>query len=149
MTQVVTDIGDVFAAESPELPTFDASSEIPISDVNVKGTGPTTLCGMSTNANMYSSKQDMEKAGWVFDWNDAYVFRPSGFCNNVPATSYCGFTSPGAGSISLQLSGSGTATVDYGNPSGQGKVTLYLNDQAIDTAPADTPSKSKEFTFQV
>ena len=97
----------------------------------------------------------METAGWVFDWSDAYVFRPtpSEFCPNVPASSYCGFESsfeyPGDGSISLQLSGSGTATVDYGNSWTSGTVTLYLNDQAIDTAPANTPSKTKEFTFQV
>jgi len=104
-----------------------------------------------TNVNSFGSKTTMESAGWAFNWNDAYTFTldRGRFCPNVPSASYCGFRYPGDGSISLTLSGSGTVTVDYGNSYPNGVVTLYLNNEAIDSASASRPSKTKEFAFQV
>jgi len=138
---------------------YEAEALLKFIKGTTNGAYTAVTCGTSTNANAFGSKQQMETAGWAFDWVDNYAFieatRPdhASLCANVPAASYCGFKNPvGAvheGSISLQLSGSGTTTIDFGNSYDGGPVKLYLNDQVIDTAPALTPSKTKEFAFEV
>ena len=54
----------------------------------------------------------------------------------------------GDGSIKLILQGSGTATLDYGNPYTGGTVKVYLNNVEIDSAGKNTPSKKKVFDFK-
>jgi hypothetical protein len=108
---------------------------------------------MYADVNAYGTKQEMETVGWSFDWDDKYVMgHPDGqcysLCCNLPTTSYCGFRHPQDGSISLTLAGSGTVTIDYGNPNTAGTVKLYLNDDVVDTAEANTDHKQAQITFQ-
>ena len=74
----------------------------------------------------------MEKDGWVFNWNDRFVFAPGPeFCSGVPATSYCGFRSPNHGKISYTFSGSGTATFVWGMSWDTGSVHVRINNVEI------------------
>ena len=76
----------------------------------------------------------MESKGWIFSWNDQYVFRPEQqktFCSDVPLTSYCGFQFPGDGEISYKFSSSGTANLTYGNSMNGGWIRIYLNNKEI------------------
>ena len=78
----------------------------------------------------------MESKGWVFSWDDPYVFRPEQdkkFCKDVPLTSYCGFQFPGDGEISYTFPNSGTGNLSYGsnNYGGGGWIRIYLNDVEI------------------
>ena len=93
----------------------------------------------------FTSKQEMETAGWVFSWSDNYDFKGV-LCDSTPRV-YCGFFERAVGEITLQLAGSGSATVDYGNIYGSQTVTLYLNDDVLSTATSS--SKIEEFSFQV
>ena len=54
----------------------------------------------------------------------------------------------GDGSIKLKLQGSGTATLDYGNPWRNGKVKVYLNGVPATSADANTPSRKYSFDFK-
>ena len=82
----------------------------------------------------FSSKEAMENNGWVFEWNDQYVFRPGGsFCNNVPTTSYCGFRYPGEGVISYTFPDSGKATLSYGHSWNEGSVHVFMNDEKLES----------------
>jgi len=103
----------------------------------------------STTMPFFASKQEMETAGWIFSslFQPLYAFKPATHCDGTPRV-YCGFSHvPNFGEISLQLSGSGSATVDYGNIAGNGQpVTLYLNDDVLSTATSS--SKTTEFSFQ-
>ena len=74
----------------------------------------------------------MESNGWVFAWNDDYVFLKGGpYCVNVPSTSYCGFRYPGVAVISFTFSTSGTATLIFGNNMTYGSVKAFLNDKEL------------------
>jgi hypothetical protein len=77
----------------------------------------------------------MIKHGWVFNWNDAYVFLSGDnrYCKSVPSTSYCGFKYPGDGMISYTFSYDGTATLEYGHSSDRGSVHVKKNDVEIDS----------------
>lgn len=88
----------------------------------------------------------MTSAGYVFSWDDSNLWGSS-HCGNIPASSYCGFQYPGDGSISYTLQGSGTAVLDFGNGYSSGTVTAYLNDTAISSAAANTPSQQVQFNF--
>ena len=82
----------------------------------------------------FSSKEAMEREGWVFDWDDQYVFSPGAqFCKDVLSTSYCGFSSAGDGMISYTFSYSGTATLQYGQSWDTGSVHIKKNDEEIDS----------------
>ena len=85
----------------------------------------------------------MESKGWVFDWNDKYVFRPKGlldFCLNVPSTSYCGFRHPGDGEISFIFSTNGKGTLTYGQSWARGSVHVYMNNQELGSTKSFTTS---------
>ena len=75
----------------------------------------------------------MESKGWVFSWDDQYVFRPrqQNFCSFVPLKSYCGFQFPGDGEISYKFSNSGTGNLTYGNSANGGWIRIYLNNKEI------------------
>ena len=73
----------------------------------------------------------MESKGWIFSWNDKFVFRPKGHCADVPINSYCGFKFPGHGDITYKFSSSGSGNLTYGNGENGGWVRIYLNDVEI------------------
>ena len=82
----------------------------------------------------FSSKNIMESNGWVFHWNDVYVFRPGGqYCDDVPSASYCGFRGQGDGKISYKFSSSGTGTLSYGSGWEHGSVNVYMNDKELES----------------
>ncbi|KAK3270935.1 hypothetical protein CYMTET_20687 [Cymbomonas tetramitiformis] len=119
------------------------------------GVDAETECGPARRGiNDFSSRAAMESNGWALDWDDNinhwdFVALPdSTFCNGVASTSYCGFSAPGAGAISLALSGAGSATIDFGNSWVSGLVTLYLNGTQVAVAEGSTPSHAATFEFQ-
>ena len=86
----------------------------------------------------FTSKAAMENEGWVFGWNDQNVFAPvpaTTYCIGVPATSYCGFTSPGDLIISYTFPNgeNGVATLGYGQSWDSGYVTVSINNVVIDS----------------
>ena len=92
----------------------------------------------------FTSKEAMENEGWVFDWNDQYVFAPGGnYCVDVPSRSYCGFRSPGQGTISytFQSGENGVATLLYGQSWDKNSVSVSKNDVVI--ISRDTRGDSK------
>ena len=95
----------------------------------------------------FTSKEAMENQGWVFNWDDQYVFAAGGsFCVDVPSTSYCGFRYPGQGTISFTFRNGeyGVATLRYGQGGNVGSISVSKNDDVIDSR--DTPGDS-EITF--
>ena len=93
-----------------------------------------SIATISECLNDFSSKEAMEANGWVFGWNDKYVFRPAGsYCNNVPTTSYCGFRYPGEGVLSYTFPDSGTVTLSYGHSWNRGSVDVYMNDEKLES----------------
>ena len=94
----------------------------------------------------FTSKVAMENQGWVFGWNDQYVFAPGGsYCLGVPLTSYCGFTTPGDLIISYTFPKNGVATLRYGQSWDSGYVTVSINNVVIDSR--NTRGES-EITFE-
>ena len=84
----------------------------------------------------FTSKEAMENQGWVFNWDDQYVFAPGvEFCVGVPSTSYCGFRHPGQGTISFTLRNgeNGLATLRYGQSFDQGSISVSKNHDVIDS----------------
>lgn len=93
-----------------------------------------------------SSTSQMESNGWSFDTNyDATNWNQAEACN-VHDTWY-GFKSPGDGTVTATFTGSGSATLDYGNCWTQGYVSVYLNGELKDGASPNTPSKIITFNF--
>ena len=98
----------------------------------------------------FTSKAAMENEGWVFGWNDQNVFAPvpaTTYCIGVPATSYCGFTTPGDLIISytFQNGGNGVATLKYGQSWDSGYITVSINNVVIDSR---NTRGSSEITFE-
>ena len=84
----------------------------------------------------FTSKEAMENQGWVFNWDDQYVFAAGGsFCVDVPSTSYCGFRYPGQGTISFTFRNgeNGVATLRYGQGVNVGSISVSKNDDVIDS----------------
>ncbi|KAK3269610.1 hypothetical protein CYMTET_21957 [Cymbomonas tetramitiformis] len=125
----------------------------PFGDVIASGGGLSEAeCGTTrSNINDFSSRAAMESNGWAFAWDDDYDFLAlpdSTYCSGVASTSFCGFQHPGAGAISLALSGAGSATIDFGNSWASGLVTLYMNGTQVAVAEGSTPSRVATFEFQ-
>ena len=87
----------------------------------------------------FTSKEAMENEGWVFDWDDQYVFLAPGgnYCVDVPSKSYCGFRYPGSGTISFTFRNgeNGVATLLYGRnwDGGENPISVSKNDVVIDS----------------
>ena len=91
----------------------------------------------------------MEAAGWKFNWNDGYLWRPAGYCDTAAKGSYCGFLAGTAQAwLELQLAGEGTAHVNFGNPYNAGQVQLFVNTKKVAVAMANTPQKHTDFIFK-
>ena len=96
-----------------------------------------------------SSKSHMEKNGWSFDTNfngpDANVAA----CAKTNTWYGFKFLEVGekVGTVKAKFTGSGTATLDYGNCFTAGKVNVYLNAELKDVAVSNTPSKKITFDF--
>ena len=86
------------------------------------------VCGVGGNASSFRTRQEMERAGWVFSSTDKTMFytkkenKPdfSTECENSTRTIYCGFENgKEVGSIELKLAQTlgtkGVATVVFGN----------------------------------
>ena len=94
----------------------------------------------------FTSKEAMENRGWVFNWDDQYVFAPGGsFCVGVPSTSYCGFYWNGQGTISFTLRNgeNGVATLRYGQSWDTGSISVSKNDDVIDSRDTRGDSEIK------
>ena len=101
------------------------------------------------NSELATSKAAMQATGWVFDWDDATVFHPTAMdvCAKHP-DAYCGWKTSGDGSIRIKLSGSGMATVSFGNPFWNlGATMLYLDTAAIASANQGTERQVATFAF--
>ena len=96
-----------------------------------------------------SSKSQMENNGWIFDieFHKPYTYRDT--CGSQDT--WYGYTQPGDGKVTATFTGSGTATLDYGNcftdKKYNGKVNVYLNSILIDEANRTTASKQITFDF--
>jgi hypothetical protein len=102
---------------------------------------------VSADINDFSSKEAMEANGWQFSWDNVWTFldvTTSGFCIDLPATSWCGFDNPDNAEINLTLSGRGEARVDFAGPWG-GSVYLYVNEVQVDSMSGI--QLSKNYTF--
>ena len=96
-----------------------------------------------------SSKLQMENNGWSFDINS---HESSTYIDTCGAhNTWYGYTYPGDGTITATFTGSGTATLDYGNcftdTNHNGKVNVHLNGNLIDVANTNTASKQIKFDF--
>ena len=84
------------------------------------------------NVTDFSSKEAMEKEGWIFHGNDGFLFSPPGkWCKDVPLASFCGMATPGDALLSYSFSYSGTATLQYGQSIKAGSVQVMKNDKEI------------------
>ena len=96
--------------------------------------------------NDFSSKNAMELNGWVFDWDDSYVFVPTSkkdtYCANVPPTSYCGFRHPGDGGISYQFSASGSGKLRYGQSVNYPTASVHVYMNNVEIGSRSTPGTS-------
>ena len=92
------------------------------------------------------SKLQMEAKGWMFD---VTADMKSAYEEACGTDTWYGNTGGwDIGTISATFSGSGTATLDYGNclrP--MGEVKVQLNGETINKAPKNTPSKQVIFDF--
>ena len=87
----------------------------------------------------------MEDNGWAFDVN---YDKPNNFKSTCDMhNTWYGFKYPGEGKVSATFTGSGTATLDYGNCYTLGKVNVYLNGELKDVAYKNTPSRKITFDF--
>jgi len=107
-------------------------------------------CGNSAMLNDFSSKGNMELAGWWFNWTDDFTFKPLMYKDFVPPDSYWGFMMYGRGGISLRVKGEGTLTLDFGNLLGtpDSKVSVYLNLVKQATAGPSVLSQTVDIPYQ-
>merc|ERR1719253_72980 len=95
-------------------------------------------CNPTLVLNDFSTKSTMENNGWVFSWNDEYVFRPDHYCVEVAPVSYCGFGAGDDSPVDLTLrltGGNGIARVHFMNEADRGEVQLWrLYGDCEDTA---------------
>jgi len=86
----------------------------------------------------FSSKQAMINSGWTFTGTTNFDFLPlpSGFCQNVPLTSYCGFAWPGELVLSYTFPVSGMVKFEWGHSWFGGSVVVLKNDILIDSLNA-------------
>ena len=87
----------------------------------------------------------MEAKGWMFDIT---ADMKSAYAKACGTDTWYGFTGGwDTGTISATFSGSGTATLDYGNCLRSGEVKVHLNGEIISTASKSTPSKQIIFGY--
>jgi len=98
----------------------------------------------------FSSKSTMELAGWSFNWDDEFTFKPPIYQMYAPHRAYWGCSKAGGGTISLTLQGQGVLTLDFGNSWGQetSSVTAFLNGDKEATAGPYTFSKTVKMRFK-
>ena len=95
-----------------------------------------------------SSKLEMEHKGWSFTIKAHKLDKYKGKCGM--GNTWYGHSYPDDGDMSkitATFTGSGIATLDYGNCYGGGMVEVYLNDKRIDFANRNTPSKQIQFHY--
>ena len=92
-----------------------------------------------------SSKSQMENNGWSFDTDFDKTALYKDICDMQ--NTWYGYKFPGEGTTTAKFTGSGTATLDYGNCYTAGKVNVYLNGVLKDVANMNMPSKSITFNF--
>ena len=95
----------------------------------------------------------MEANGWRFDlthdgsnWND-HTYKQVGLKCGPEANWYGWSEHSSVGTLSAILKGSGEVTIDFGNCWQEGNVKLYLDSALIFTAPSETKSIIKSFSF--
>ena len=87
----------------------------------------------------------MENNGWTFDTN---YDEPDDYKSSCDMqNTWYGFKYPGVGTVTSTFTGSGTATLDYGNCHTKGDVNVYLNGELKDVASMNTPSKQITLNF--
>jgi len=98
----------------------------------------------------FSSKGNMELAGWSFNWDDEFSFKPPIYQIYAPSTAYWGCSKHGGGTISLTLQGQGHLTLDFGNSWGNetSSVTAFLNGVSKAVAGPYTFSKTVKIPFK-
>jgi len=88
-------------------------------EASPEGCGENFTCNDVKALNDFTSRESMERAGWVFDWDNALSFKPDKYrydnTDKVPWESYWGLNSPLDGSVSLKLKGTGTLSFGFGN----------------------------------
>ena len=95
----------------------------------------------------------MEANGWRFDfthdgsnWNDN-TYKQVGLKCGPQAKWYGWSEHSNGGTLSAILKGSGEVTIEFGNCWQEGNVKLYLDSALISTAPSETKSITKSFSF--
>lgn len=121
--------------------SFEAKSEVSVASSYV--------CLDSYELSDFSSKGNMELAGWSFNWDDEFTFKPPIYQMYAPSTAYWGCSKHGGGTISLTLQGQGVLTLDFGNSWGNetSSVTVFLNGAKQDVAGPYTFSKTVKIPF--
>jgi len=100
----------------------------------------------------FSSRRQMESAGWVFSWDDDFAFKPDRdrYAAGVPEESYWGFEEHGAGALSLELRSRGMLALDFGNSldDDSSKVVVSLNGLQRGEAGGNTLAKLMQIPFR-
>ncbi|CAK0795001.1 unnamed protein product, partial [Prorocentrum cordatum] len=121
----------------------------------VKASAPARLeasCLDSYATSDFSSRRQMESAGWVFSWDDDFAFKPDRdrYAAGVPEESYWGFEEHGAGALSLELRSRGMLALDFGNSldDDSSKVVVSLNGLQRGEAGGNTLAKLMQIPFR-
>merc|ERR1711964_476418 len=91
-------------------------------------------CNCDTNGEQFDRKGAMVANGWRFsglDKNSYFGKDKHRVCGEAPDTAYCGWSRRKNGFVSKTLTGSGTLTIDFGNPSRKGTTIVELDGKEI------------------
>lgn len=105
-----------------------------------------TRCASNAPLSNITSKSEMERAGWSFDFNRHKVRSLAGRCGG--GANWYGYSEGDAvGTLSAVLRGDGIGTLVFGNCYNAGKAKVYLNNTLIDAAPPNTRERIITFNF--
>lgn len=106
-------------------------------------------CGSNLLLSRFTSQDEMEEGGFVFNWTDDFTFKPLMYQDFVPADSFWGFRMRGWGAIFLKLHGTGVLSIDFGNMLGTptSEVSVYINSDKIASAGPSVISSTVVIDF--
>merc|ERR1711964_650597 len=91
-------------------------------------------CNCDTNGEQFDRKGAMVANGWRFSGLDKHGYFGKDkhrVCGEAPDTAYCGWSRRKNGFVSKTLTGKGTLTIDFGNPSRKGTTIVELDGKEI------------------
>ena len=108
-----------------------------------------TQCAESCKTYDCSSRASLVRAGWKMGHSDAGAEHSGVIARCGGGANWFGWSAGNnVGSISITLTTSGIATLDFCNCWNAGVVNVYLDEAKIHSAKPNTPSKMVEFAVQ-